>query len=237
MGTISGYYSWPSQIMTDQGRSYEGSLIKELCALAQTKKIRMTLYRPESNGACERFNTTLNNMIGTLNQDEKKDWPEWLSILTSSYNCTVSTVTGFMPYYLMDGRRPLISIYVEYGVTLPEISDKIQKNFILKLEAQLKWAFKTAKEHDEKEMARHKHYHDCKMHCIRLEVGDQVSVCIKTFSTVHKIADKWENDPYIVEEHMRGKPVCKVKPVQNVAGTKSRILHRNMLYPLMSNTS
>ena len=58
------HYGWPSQIMTDQGRSFESSLIKELCTLAQTKKIRTTLYRPESNGACERFNATLINMIG-----------------------------------------------------------------------------------------------------------------------------------------------------------------------------
>ena len=43
-----------------------------------------------------------------------------------------------MPYYLMYGRRPLIGTDVEYGVTLPEISDKSQQNFIQKLEAQLK---------------------------------------------------------------------------------------------------
>ena len=81
-----------------------------------------------------------------------------------------------MPYYLMYGRRSLIGIDVEYRVTLPEISGKSQQNFTQKLEAQLKWALKTAKEHAEKEMAQHKHYHDCKMHCMRLEVGDQVLV-------------------------------------------------------------
>ena len=72
------------------------------------------------------------------------------------------------------------------------------------------------------------------MHCIRLEVGDQVLVCIETFGTDHKIADKWENDPYIVEECMTGKLVCKVKPVCDITGTKSHILHRNMLYPIQS---
>ena len=171
-------------------------------------------------------------MIGTLNQDEKKDWPEWVSALTYAYNCMLSTVTGFMPYYLMYGRRSLIGIDVEYGVTLPEISDKNWQNFVKKLEARLKWAFKTAKEHGEKEMVRHKHYHECKMCCMRLEVGDQVLVCIKTFDSDHKIAVKWENDPYIVKEHMAGKPVYKVKPVQDVVGTKSHIGHRNMLYPI-----
>ena len=102
---------------------------------------------------------------------------------------------------------------MEYGVTLPEISDKSQQNFIQKLEAQLKWAFKTAKEDAEKEMARHKHYHDHKMCCMRLEIGNQVLVCIKAFDTDHKIADKWENDLYIVKEHMTGNPVYKVKLV------------------------
>ena len=36
------HYGWPSQIMTDQGRSFESSLFKELCTLTQTKKIRTT---------------------------------------------------------------------------------------------------------------------------------------------------------------------------------------------------
>ena len=173
-------------------------------------------------------------MIETLNHDERKDWPEWVSALTYAYNCTVSTATGFMPYYLMYRRRPLIGIDVEYGVTLPEISDKSWQNFIQKLEARLKWAFKTVKEHAEKEMAWHKHYHDHKMHCMRLEVGDRVLVHIKAFGTDHKIADKWENDSYIVKEHMTGKPVYKVKPVQDVTGTKTCILHRNMLYLIQS---
>ena len=48
---------------------------------------------------------------------------------------------------------------------------------------------------------------------MRPEVGDQVLVHMKAFGTDHKFADKWENDPYIVEERIAGKPVYKVKPV------------------------
>ena len=231
------HYGWQSQIMTDQGRSFESSLIKELCTLAQTKKIRTTPYRPESNRACERFNAILINMIGTLNKDENKDWLEWVSALTYAYNCMVSTITGFMPYYLMYWRMPLIGIDVKYGVTLPEISNKNRQNFVQNRESWLKWAFKMAKEHAEKEMARHKYYHDHKIHCMRLEVGNKVLVHIKAFGADHKIIEKLENDPYIIEECMAGKPVYKVKPVHDVTGTKSWILHRIMSYPIKSITS
>ena len=52
------HYVWPSPILTDQGRSFKSSLIKELCSLAQTKKICTTPCRPEANGACKHFNAT-----------------------------------------------------------------------------------------------------------------------------------------------------------------------------------
>ena len=56
-------YSW---IKADQLKV----LVKDICALAQTKKIHTT----PSNGARQCFNAALINMIGTLLQDDKKDW-------------------------------------------------------------------------------------------------------------------------------------------------------------------
>ena len=97
------HYGWPTKILMDQGRTFESSLVKELCSIAQVRKIRTTLYRPETNGACERFNHTLINMLGTLPNEFKKNWQEWVSTLTHAYNCTVSNATGFKPYFLMYG--------------------------------------------------------------------------------------------------------------------------------------
>ena len=105
------------------------------------------------------------------------------------------------------------------------------------MEFHLGWAFKEAKEHTEREMARHEHYHDHKMQCMSLEVGDQVLVCIKAFGTDHKITDKCENDPYIVGECMVGKPAYKIKPLQDTENTNSHVVYRNMLYPLRTNFS
>ena len=67
------HYGWPANILTDQGKTFESKLIKELCALVQVCKLRTTPYWPESNGACERFNSTLINMLGTMPTKNKKN--------------------------------------------------------------------------------------------------------------------------------------------------------------------
>ena len=52
----------------------------------------------------------------------------------------------------------------------------------------------------------------------------------KAFKGKHKIQDKWEEDVYIVISQ----PIhnCPVFKVQNERSGKSKILHRNMLFPL-----
>ena len=38
------HYGWPEKILTDQGKSFENSLIRELCELAQVKKLHTSPY-------------------------------------------------------------------------------------------------------------------------------------------------------------------------------------------------
>ena len=68
------HYGWPVKILTDQGKSFENNLIRELCKLAQVKKLCTSPYHPETNGQCEHFNTTQINMLGTLPTHAKKNW-------------------------------------------------------------------------------------------------------------------------------------------------------------------
>ena len=65
-------YGFSEKIVTDQGTQFEGNLFKELCKVADITKLRTTTYHPQGNGNCERFNSTLINMIRTLVDDGKK---------------------------------------------------------------------------------------------------------------------------------------------------------------------
>ena len=97
------HYGWPEKILTDQGKSFENSLIRELYKLVQINKLCTSPYHPETNGQCEHFNATLINMLETLPTHAKKNWQEWVATLTHAYNCTTSSLTGFSPYSLMFG--------------------------------------------------------------------------------------------------------------------------------------
>ena len=76
----------------------------------------------------------------------------------------------------MYGRLPCLPIDIEYGVTQPELIDKSRQSYAHKLRAHLNWAFKVAKDVNEKESQRQKRYYDCKIRCQKLVIGDVVLV-------------------------------------------------------------
>ena len=82
------HHGFPEKFLSDQGRNFESELIPELCKLAQVEKVHTTPYHPMTNGQCERFNSTLCNMLGPLSEKEKIDWKAHLSSMTHAYNCT-----------------------------------------------------------------------------------------------------------------------------------------------------
>ena len=65
------HYGLLEKILTDQGCNFKSDLLKELCEIAQVKKIRTSGYHPQTNGHCECFNATLINMLGTLPEKPK----------------------------------------------------------------------------------------------------------------------------------------------------------------------
>ena len=121
------HYGFPEKFISDQGRNFESDLIKELCKIAGVKKLHTTPYHPQGNGQCERFNSTLCNMLGTLSEEEKLDWKSYLGCMTHAYNCTKHASTTYSPYYLMFGRHPRHPIDVEFGLPKCNSGDNSSK--------------------------------------------------------------------------------------------------------------
>ena len=95
------------------------------------------------------------------------------------------------------------------------------------------YAFQKALENSAKDAANRKKYCDKNVRCHALEAGDIVLVHRKIFSTDYKIADKWEDEPFIVVSQMDDTPVFKVR-LQEKPNAECRVLHQNMLHPAHS---
>ena len=68
------HYGLPKKILMDQGQNCECQLVADLCELMGMQKIWTSPYYPETNGQCERFNSTLINTLGTLPNEKKSEW-------------------------------------------------------------------------------------------------------------------------------------------------------------------
>ena len=100
-----------------------------------------------TDGQCERFNSTLCNMLGTLPEKEKADWKAHLSSVTQAYNCTQHHSMTYSPYFFMFGRQPRLPIDFELGLPIDVLGDNCSKTkYVHKPKQRLNYAYERAKE-------------------------------------------------------------------------------------------
>ena len=127
------HYGLPEKILTDQGHNFESRLVADLCELMGVQKIWTSPYHLQTNGQCERFNSTLINMLGTSPKEKKSEWKNHVGTLVHAYNCTCNSATGFSPYYLMFGRQPCLLVDVALGLAPHTITEPNTTKFVQKL--------------------------------------------------------------------------------------------------------
>ena len=136
----------PDRLLSDQGRNFVSKLIAQLCKCYGVKKIRTSPYHPQGNSTCERFNKTLHSLLLTLEEEEKKRWPEYISQLVSVYNGSCHDTTGYAPFELLFGRKPkLPGDPKQWEEEEGDIED-----WIIKLGDRLEVSRKVAKKNEEK---------------------------------------------------------------------------------------
>jgi transposase InsO family protein len=108
------HYGLTKRIHSDQGANFESKLIKVLCELFCISKCRTTPYHPIGNGLCERFNRTLINILGSMEQATKADWKSYIGPIVHAYNRMKQETTKISPYHLMFVREPNLPIDIKF---------------------------------------------------------------------------------------------------------------------------
>ena len=104
------HYDCQARIHSDHGQTFESNLIQELCKIAGVAKSRTTQYHAMGNGQIERFNQTLLQMIGTLEEYQKSDKKAHVPTLVYAYTVTIHDSTGYSLHSLMFSHHPHLSI-------------------------------------------------------------------------------------------------------------------------------
>lgn len=187
----------PGRVHSDQGRSFEASLIQQLCGLYGIQKSRTTPYHPAGNGQCERFNRTLHDLLRTLPPSRKRDWVDCLPQVTFCYNTTPHQATGETPHFLMFGQDPRLPVDFLLGRVSEPVAGSVN-DWVIEHQTRLQIAFEGARDRLKVVADRRKVHHDQKVRDPPLQEGQLVYLRDLGVRGRHKIHDLWHPEVYRV---------------------------------------
>jgi transposase InsO family protein len=97
---------------SDNGSVFVSELADVIYKELGIKRVRTTPLHPQSNGLPERFNGTLKTTLLMWCNEEQDNWDELLAYAVFAYNTAFHVLIQEKPFYLINGRDPLLPMDV-----------------------------------------------------------------------------------------------------------------------------
>ena len=222
----------PLSIHSDQGRTYESKVFKELCRMLEISKTRTSVRNPKGNGQSERFNRTLLRMIKAYLCDEQEEWDLHLGCLAGAYRATPHEATKMTPNLMTMGREVRLPAELVFGSSSTPQGDDITSygDYVDLLRSRMQHAHEVARKYLGMSAKRSKDNYDTKVAVNRFEKGDyvwclnearKVGVAPKLQHTYHGpflVLEKVNDANFVIQMDKDGKKVLlhhdKLKPYE-----------------------
>ena len=116
MTHVFRHHGLPKHIVSDRDGRFVGKFWRALFALLGTQLKFSTAFHPQTDGQSERANRTVADMLRCTCADMPQAWDKRLPMVEFAYNNSVSSSTGFSPFYLQSGFHPAIPASLAVGM-------------------------------------------------------------------------------------------------------------------------
>jgi hypothetical protein len=96
----------PKSIVSDREMLFTSAFWTHLNRLIGTNQSMSSAYHPQSDGATERANWTIRQMLRSCISSTQRDWVLKLPAIEFAINISRSETTGYAPFFLNSGRIP-----------------------------------------------------------------------------------------------------------------------------------
>lgn len=96
-------FGLPKVVQTDQGTNFTSRVLSQVLKTLGIKHVTSSPYRPESQGALERFHQTMNSMLRKHCLESQKDWDDAVPFVLFAAREAVQESLGFSPAELVFG--------------------------------------------------------------------------------------------------------------------------------------
>jgi transposase InsO family protein len=100
-------YGWPEEIVSDRDPRFTAAIWAAFCNLLGITRTMSTSRHQQTNGQAESTNRILSDALTKVCNHRRDDWVDKLPTILFAYNNSIHSSTGFTPFYLMHGYRPL----------------------------------------------------------------------------------------------------------------------------------
>jgi transposase InsO family protein len=104
---VLGKYGYPREIVSDRDKLFTSELWTDFTQATGMHHRMTSAYHPQSNGATERLNQTMEQMLRSEVREDPATWAERLPHIQYAYNSMRHTATGESPFEAMYGWYPL----------------------------------------------------------------------------------------------------------------------------------
>ena len=104
--TVFKLHGLPERIISDRDSLFTSHFWRKLHALLNIELRLSSAFHPQTDGATERANRTMTQMLRQCVSPKQKDWVIKLPAIEFAMNSARSSTTGFTPFYLNYGRVP-----------------------------------------------------------------------------------------------------------------------------------